>query len=109
MDSIERAGNKISDVIPGLELDLAAVELTPIRINIAEDSSVIRAAIEDLVLTYNAFRETTTELTTTDAETGEAGALEKDKTFVSMIQAQIKNLLDKESSTASGGPPRRED
>ena len=103
LDSIERAGNKISDVIPGLELDLAAVELTPIRINIAEDSSVIRAAIEDLVLTYNAFRETTTVLTTTDAETGEAGALEKDKTFVSMIQAQIKNLLDKESSTASGG------
>lgn len=103
LDAIERAGNKIGDVIPGLELELATLESTPIRISIAEDSSVLRAAIEDIVLTYNAFRETTTTLTTEDAETGEAGALEKDKTFVSMIQAQIKSLLDKESSTPSGG------
>lgn len=103
LDTIERPSNSVTDVIPGLALELSAVEASAIRLSIAEDSSVLRAAIEDIVLTYNAFRATTTTLTTTDAETGEAGALEKDKTFVSMIQSQIKGLLDKASSTPSGG------
>ena len=103
LDSIERASNKLSDVIPGLEFDVTAVDSNPVRLSIAEDTSVLRTAIDDLVATYNAFRQTATELTNKNAETGEAGALAKDKTFVSMLQSQIKSLLDLESSTASGG------
>ncbi len=103
LDSIERASNKLSDVIPGLELNVTAVDSNPVRLSIAEDTSVLRTAIDDLVATYNAFRQTATELTNKSAETGEAGALAKDKTFVSMLQSQIKSLLDLESSTASGG------
>ena len=103
LDSIERASNKLSDVIPGLELNVTAVDSNPVRLSIAEDTSVLRTAIDDLVATYNAFRQTATELTNKNAETGEAGALAKDKTFVSMLQSQIKSLLDLESSTASGG------
>lgn len=103
LDSIERASNKLSDVIPGLELNVTAVDSNPVRLSIAEDTSVLRTAIDDLVATYNAFRQTATELTNKNAETGEAGALAKDKTFVAMLQSQIKSLLDLESSTASGG------
>lgn len=103
LDSIERASNKLSDVIPGLEFNVTAVDSNPVRLSIAEDTSVLRTAIDDLVATYNAFRQTATELTNKNAETGEAGALAKDKTFVSMLQSQIKSLLDLESSTASGG------
>ncbi|MBL6805386.1 MAG: flagellar filament capping protein FliD [Pseudomonadales bacterium] len=103
LDSIERASNKLTDVIPGLELNVTAVDSNPVRLSIAEDTSVLRTAIDDLVATYNAFRQTATELTNKNAETGEAGALAKDKTFVSMLQNQIKGLLDLESSTASGG------
>ena len=100
---IQRATNKLTDVIPGLELSLTSVDANPIKISISDDTSVLRAAIDDLVYTYNAFRQTATELTTTDEETGEAGALENDKSLVSMVQAQVKNLLDLDSSTASGG------
>jgi flagellar hook-associated protein 2 len=103
LDSIERASNKLSDVIPGLEFNVTAVDSNPVRLSIAEDTSVLRTAIDDLIATYNAFRQTATELTNKNAETGEAGALAKDKTFVSMLQSQIKSLLDLESSTASGG------
>ena len=103
LEGIERASNMLSDVIPGLELNVTAVDSDPVRLSIAEDSSILRAAIDDLVVTYNAFRQTATELTSKNAETGEAGALAKDKTFVSMLQNQIKGLLDLESSTASGG------
>jgi flagellar hook-associated protein 2 len=103
LSGIERASNKLSDVIPGLELNVTTVDSNPVRLSIAEDTSILRAAIDDLVVTYNAFRQTATELTNKNAETGEAGALAKDKTFVSMLQNQIKGLLDLESSTASGG------
>ena len=103
LEGIERASNKLSDVIPGLELNVTTVDSNPVRLSIAEDTSILRAAIDDLVVTYNAFRQTATELTNKNAETGEAGALAKDKTFVSMLQNQIKGLLDLESSTASGG------
>ena len=103
LEDIERASNTLSDVIPGLELNITAVDSDPVRLSIAEDTSILRAAIDDLVVTYNAFRQTATELTNKNAETGEAGALAKDKTFVSMLQNQIKGLLDLESSTASGG------
>ena len=103
LELIQRATNKLTDVIPGLELSLTSVDANPIKISISDDTSVLRAAIDDLVYTYNAFRQTATELTTTDEETGEAGALESDKSLVSMVQAQVKNLLDLDSSTASGG------
>jgi flagellar hook-associated protein 2 len=103
LEDIERASNKLSDVIPGLELNVTTVDSNPVRLSIAEDTSILRAAIDDLVVTYNSFRQTATELTNKNAETGEAGALAKDKTFVSMLQNQIKGLLDLESSTASGG------
>ena len=103
LELIQRATNKLTDVIPGLELSLASVDANPIKISISDDTSVLRAAIDDLVYTYNAFRQTATELTTTDEETGEVGALESDKSLVSMVQAQVKNLLDLDSSTASGG------
>jgi flagellar hook-associated protein 2 len=103
LDGIERASNKVSDVIPGLELNLTTVDSNPVRLSIAEDTSVLRAAIDDLVVTYNAFRQTASELINKNAETGEVGALSKDKTFVSMLQSQIKGLIDLDSSTASGG------
>jgi flagellar hook-associated protein 2 len=103
LEDIERASNTLSDVIPGLKFNITAVDSDPVRLSIAEDTSILRAAIDDLVVTYNAFRQTATELTNKNAETGEAGALAKDKTFVSMLQNQIKGLLDLESSTASGG------
>lgn len=100
---IERASNQLGDVIPGLELNLTTVDSSPVRLSIAEDTSVLRASIDDLVVTYNAFRQTASELINKNSETGETGALAKDKTFVSMLQSQIKGLLDLDSSTASGG------
>ena len=109
LDSIERASNKLSDVIPGLELNVTAVDSNPVRLSIAEDTSVLRTAIDDLVATYNAFRQTATELTNKNAETGEAGALAKDKTFVSMLQSQIKVSVRLGIVDSVGGyinPPR---
>ena len=67
LKGIERASNKLSDVIPGLELNVTTVDSNPVRLSIAEDTSILRAAIDDLVVTYNAFRQTATELTNKNA------------------------------------------
>jgi len=70
---IERATNTISDVIPGVTLNLVSTGTA--QVTIGDDTEAIQEKIEELVEQYNGVIAYIKEQTDYDASTGEAGIL----------------------------------
>jgi flagellar hook-associated protein 2 len=101
--TIRRASNSIDDVIPGVTLNLKSTTATNALISISEDKSSLRGTIDIFVDTVNSFSSVAKDLTTEGGENEYSGSLSSDKSFVNLVSRQIKNLVDKTSSTPSGG------
>jgi len=101
--TIERGSNSIDDVIPGVTLNLKSTTATNASISIIEDKSSLRGTIDIFVDTVNYFSSVAKDLTTEGGENEYSGSLSSDKSFVNLVSRQIKNLVDKTSSTPSGG------
>ena len=91
--SISSSENTASNVIDGVDLTLKDVTGTaPVSLNITEDQATVKEAITDFVSAYNSFIETVNNLTSYDAETGQAGALQGDFSARS-ITNQLRQVL----------------
>lgn len=91
--TINSATNSPNDVIDGVDLTLKDVTgATPLSISIAEDREGITELITDFVAGYNSFVETVNNLSSYDAATGRAGALQGDFSARS-IAAQVRQTL----------------
>jgi len=101
--TIRRTSNSIDDVIPGVTLNLKSTTSTNASISINEDKSSLRGTIDIFVDTVNSFSSIARDLTTEGGENEYSGSLSSDKSFVNLVSRQIKNLVDKTSSTPSGG------
>ena len=101
--TIRRSSNSIDDVIPGVTLNLKSTTSTNASISINEDKSSLRGTIDIFVDTVNSFSSIAKDLTTEGGENEYSGSLSSDKSFVNLVSRQIKNLVDKTSSTPSGG------
>ena len=100
--SINRASNTVSDVVPGVSLEL--IGTSSATITVTEDLSSLRTSIDNLVVSVNDFNtilKTMEDPDSTDPDVG--GALSKDSSFVNLLRKKVRAaLLDKESATASG-------
>lgn len=73
---IERAGNRIADLIPGVTLTLHAADAaTPVNVSVAYDTAAMQEKIKNLVAAYNETIAFLREQTKYDSVTGEAGIL----------------------------------
>jgi flagellar hook-associated protein 2 len=72
---IERAGNAINDVIPGVTLSLLNTSATPAQVTINDDTEAMQEKIESLVEQYNDVISCIKEQTKFDSATGESGIL----------------------------------
>jgi len=63
----------------------------------------LRGSIDIFVDTVNYFSSVAKDLTTEGGESEYSGSLSSDKSFVNLVSRQVKNLIDKTSSTPSGG------
>lgn len=97
--AISRSSNTISDVIPGVSLELYTATSGNARIDLKRDSSGIEEKLNALVTAYNDFMDNMKILgdSTSDVETY-GGALAGDS-FLSSIKAQVRNLVMGDSST----------
>ena len=100
--SINRASNTVSDVIPGVSLDLLGTSSA--TITVTEDLDSLRTSIDNLVSSVNDFHSTLREMENIDSsEPDIGGALAKESSFVGLLRKKVKAaLLDKVSATASG-------
>ncbi|MFK8047107.1 MAG: flagellar filament capping protein FliD [Halioglobus sp.] len=96
--TINSATNSPNDVIDGVDLTLKDVTgATPLSISIAEDREGITELITDFVAGYNSFIETVNSLSSYDAATGNAGALQGDfsaRSIVAQVRQTLTNAVD---------------
>jgi len=96
--SVTSASNQVSDVVPGLNLNLMAITSSDVVLSISRDTSIAKQAIEDLVTSYNSFEGIMKELTASGSETADEGSLKSDS-GVAAIRTAIRNFLTSNSST----------
>jgi len=100
--SLTRSTNHLTDVIPGLEFDLANSSLTEaVNIGVTADKSVAEKAIRDFVAAYNTFLSDSSKLTGFDSEKKEYGSLRQDALAKNLVQ-QVRNQLSSSVSGLSG-------
>jgi flagellar hook-associated protein 2 len=90
-------------VIPGVTLNLKSTTSANASISIDEDKTALRDTINIFVDTVNNFSSLANDLATVGGENEYSGSLSSDKSFVNLVSRQVKNLIDKVSSTPSGG------
>lgn len=87
---IERSGNSISDVIPGVTVTLQGTGTT--TINQARNTQQLATDLGNLVSVYNGIVQVMKDNTGYDADAHVSGVLQGDSTVTSML-AQVRNAL----------------
>ena len=96
--SVTSASNQVSDVVPGLNLNLMAITSSDVVLSVSRDTSVAKQAIKDLVTAYNSFEGVIKGLTASGSATADQGSLKSDS-GVAAIRTTIRNFLTSSSST----------
>ena len=95
-----RSSNSVSNLVPGVRLELAAASTTPVTISAASPSASLAQAVSDFVDTYNQLRSVITE------ETNVASGALKSDAAATGIGRSLGRLTTTRLATAStaGGP-----
>ena len=92
--ALTRSSNHVTDVIPGLEIDLANSSLTEtVNITVTADKTVAEKAIRDFVAAYNTFLSESNKLVGFDKEKNDYGSLRQDPLAKNLIQ-QVRTQLN---------------
>jgi flagellar hook-associated protein 2 len=104
MTGIKRSSNRITDVIPGVMIDLKANPGADVAIVIERSSQPIKQKLQSVVDAYNQFNTVLDELSRQPTEGSDefTGSLQRDKQFVTTLRAQMKALMIQASSTPVG-------
>jgi flagellar hook-associated protein 2 len=86
------ASNTVSDVVPGVTINLKAVSATPMTVTVAQDTATTLSAVRDFVSTYNSAMAYLRQQTTYDVATKTGGPLTGDS-LLRGIEVSLKNLL----------------
>ena len=96
---LTRSTNKISDAIPGVDMELFNTQAIPVTVGVTRDTAPIKAAIENFVDVYNSFKDVASAL-------GDRGGLQEDGTGSlagSTVLRSITNQLRRTLTDASSG------
>ncbi|MBT9507688.1 flagellar filament capping protein FliD [Rhodoferax sp.] len=94
--SVQSATNKMTDVIPGVTLQLNQATVAPVEITVANDLEATQKNIQTFVDAYNALNQTLADATKYDAATKKAGLLQSDSTTVG-LQNALRSILGSSS------------
>lgn len=94
-----RKTNSISDIVPGLTLNLKAASQTPANISLARDTTDLKTKITALVSAYNDFDNIVKESTDPKSTLDTYGATLVGDGTVRMVRQQLRSLIFGQSST----------
>lgn len=97
---ISSASNVLTDAIDGLGLTLSRVTTTPVQITLGPDNATLRKGITDFVSAYNEINKYLTTQTKYDEASKSAGALQGDRTAVS-LQSRLRGLMQQASPAST--------
>ncbi len=105
---ITSSTNTISDVVPGLTIDLAGVSDQPVTVTVARDDQAIIDAVQGMIDSFNDALGRIDEYDSYDPETETRGVLLGDGT-VQMIERRLTRLVVRNTYTAGGAIMRLSD
>ena len=97
---ITSASNVLTGVIDGLNLTVNRVTTSPVQITLGTDAAALRKGITDFVSAYNETNKYLSTQTKYDEATKVAGALQGDRTAVS-LHSRLRGLLQQTSPASS--------
>lgn len=98
-----RKSNSVSDVIPGLILDLKSVTTQPVIISVNKNIGDLQAKLNEVVTAYNDFNNIISETTNPRSTLETYGGTLVGNNTIRIVQTQIRSIILGKSSTASGG------
>ena len=101
---VTSATNTITDIVPGLDVDLHAVSAQPVSVTIERDTQRVVDVISGLVNDFNNALQRIGELTKFDAETQERGQLLGDGA-VQIVESRLLKLVTGRLPGAGGSAP----
>ena len=99
--SLNKAGNSITDVIPGVTLELLKTSTTPVTLTVARDSTSITNSVQSFVKGYNDLNKTLQDMSSYNAATKQGSVLQGDSTL-RLLQSQIRSVLNSPISNTGG-------
>lgn len=97
---INPSSNTLTDVVDGLTLTLSKTTTSSVQVSVGNDTTAQRKGITDFVSAYNEINRYLTTQTRYDEASKVAGALQGDRTAVS-LQGRLRNLLQQASPASA--------
>lgn len=91
--SVSKNSNTISDVIPGVTLNLSKTTTAPITLTVAQDTAGITKSVNDFVTAFNALNKTLKDVSSYDPAAKKGAVLQGDAT-VRNLQAKLRGVLN---------------
>lgn len=91
--SVSKSSNTVSDIIPGVTLNLTKITTSPITLNVAQDTAAITKSVNDFATAFNALNKTLKDVSSYDPATKKGAVLQGDAT-VRNLQAQLRGVLN---------------
>lgn len=98
--SISSATNKLSEVVPGVSLQINTTTTSPVAITVEDDLAAMQKNVQSLVDAYNAFNTTIANATKYDESTKTGGPLQGDFATVG-LQSAVRSVLGSSSTGSS--------
>jgi flagellar hook-associated protein 2 len=99
--TISKPSNSISDVIPGVTLELLDTSSTPVTLTVGRESTSITNSIQSFVKGYNDLNKTLQDLSSYNATTKQGAILQGDSTL-RVLQSQIRAVLNTPVNNTGG-------
>jgi len=101
--TITKATNAITDVIPGVTLNLIKASAVGVATNltVTRDNAAVKTSVESFVKAYNDIRKTVTDLTSYNAGTKQGAILQGDSSAVGVLR-QIRSTLNNTVQFSTG-------
>jgi len=104
-DWIERDSNSITDVLPGVTLNLQSVSASPVTITLSRKTSDLTSDLTNFVAIYNSFADKIKNLTKYDAETQTGAILQGDSIINGMLSEVRLEVISQALGFADGEDP----
>jgi flagellar hook-associated protein 2 len=95
---VSASSNKLTDIVPGINLQISQTTSAPVAINVSDDLAAIQKNVQTFIDAYNALNSTIATSTKYDATTKTGGPLQGDFTTLG-VQSTLRSVL---GSTSSG-------
>lgn len=99
--TVSKTSNTVTDVIPGVTLNLLKPTTSTTSVTVAQDSGSIQTSVSSFVKAYNDLNTTLKNLSGYDAAAKKGGVLQGDSTIL-QLQAKVRSILTTSVSNTSG-------